>query len=267
MGEVLRDVTDPGTSRSLLDAVKERRGGSSREQGPREFHLEPLGSGSDYVAFLDHAGLASLNLGFGGSDGVYHSAYDTVSWYEHFSDGDRSRSKALTQVMSTALLRLADAPVLPFEFNALTNMVGRYVDEVRRELPSRPSRVDMRDIAVQLTRLSAAAKSYEDELATWTKRPGGLASEKLIKLNDAIQRTERTLLLPDGLPRREWYRHQIYAPGLMTGYAAKTIPGVREAVEAKQWDEANQQVRRLTQALRAAAMQVEEATRLLKPTE
>ncbi len=264
MGEVLRDVTDPGTSRSLLEVTRDRR---SSEAKPRDFHLEALGSGSDYSAFLDHAGVASLNLGFGGSEGVYHSAYDTLSWYERFSDGDRSRSVALTQVMSTSILRLADAPVLPFEFNTLSSTVGRYVDEVRRELPVRPMRVDLRDVTAQLTRLSAAAKAYEDELALWTKRPGSAASERLVKANEAIERTERALLLPDGLPHREWYRHQIYAPGLYTGYAAKTIPGVREAVEAKQWDEANQQARRLTQTLRSAAAQVEEATRLLKPGE
>jgi N-acetylated-alpha-linked acidic dipeptidase len=267
MGEVLRDVTDPGTTRSLLDAAKERRAGTSSDPRSREFHLEPLGSGSDYTAFLDHAGVASLNLQFGSSDGVYHSIYDTLAWYQRFSDGDRSRAKALTQVMSTTILRLADAPILPFEFNALSSTVQRYVDEVRRELPARPSRVDLRDVAAQLTRLSAAAKAYEEELANWSKRPGAAASEKLVKANEAIERTERALLLPDGLPHREWYRHQIYAPGLYTGYAAKTIPGVREAVEAKQWDEANQQVHRLTQTLRAAAAQVEEATRLLRPAE
>ncbi|MGH9592781.1 MAG: transferrin receptor-like dimerization domain-containing protein, partial [Bryobacteraceae bacterium] len=264
MGEVLRDVTDPGTSRSLLEAAQERRTSDPR---PREFHLEPLGSGSDYTAFLDHAGVASLNLGFGSSDGVYHSIYDTLSWYERFSDGDRSHGKALTQVMSTAILRLADAPVLPFEFNTLSSTVGRYVNEIRRELPSRPPRVDLRGVGAQLARLSAASKAYEEELAAWSKRPGAGASEKLVKANEAIERTERALLLPDGLPHREWYRHQIYAPGLYTGYAAKTIPGVREAVEAKQWDEANQQVRRLTQTLRDATAQVEEATRLLKPAE
>ena len=83
-------------------------------------------------------------------------------------------------------------------------------------------------------------------------------------MDESIRKTERSLLSPDGLPHRDWYRNQIYAPGMLTGYSAKTLPGVREAVEARQWDEANQQARKLAEALRAAAVQVEEATRLLK---
>jgi len=260
MLEVMRDVADPVTSKSLLDVARDRRK-AFPDAHAKEFHLEPLGSGSDYVAFLDHAGIASLNLGFGSSEGVYHSAYDTNLWYEHFSDGDRTYGRALTQVMTTSILRLADASVLPFEFGALSSTVSRYVDEIRKDLPRRPVKgLDLSDVSMQLSRLSTASKAYEDEL----KHAIAVAPEKLVKANDAIQRTERALLLADGLPHREWYRHQIYAPGLYTGYAAKTLPGVREAVEAKQWDEANQQARRLAQTLHAAVAQVEEATRLLK---
>jgi N-acetylated-alpha-linked acidic dipeptidase len=270
MSEVLRDVNDPGSSRSLLDAVREPRGAEAKaNERPREFHLEPLGSGSDYTAFLQHAGIASLNLGFGAPQGVYHSIYDTIAWYQRFSDGDRSRSQALTRVMTTSILRLADAPVLPFEFNGLSSTLSQYVDEIRKDLPRRGSKVDLRDLGLQLNRLTAAGKAYEDQLAAWTKLPSSASEspasvEKLAKANDAIQRTERALLRDDGLPGREWYRHQIYAPGLNTGYAAKTLPGLREAVEAKQWDEANDQAKRLSQTFRSATAQIEDATRLLK---
>ena len=116
---------------------------------------------------------------------------------------------------------------------------------------------------MQLTRLSAAAKAYDDELSAWAKR-GASSPEKLAKVDESMRKTERALLSTDGLPRRDWYRNQIYAPGMLTGYAAKTLPGVREAVEAQQWDEANQQARKLAETLRAAAAQVEEAARLLK---
>jgi len=270
--EVLRDVTDPGTSKSLLEAVRDRRtpavaiAGGTPEPREREFHVDSLGSGSDYVAFLDHAGIASLNLGFAAGDGVYHSIYDTPAWYQQFSDGDRTYSKTLTQVMSIALLRLADAPVLPFDFGSLSASVTRWIEEIRKQLPRASAKVDLRPISAQLMRLSAAAKAYDEELSAWSKHSVS-TSEKLAKVDESIRKTERTLLTTDGLPRRDWYRNQIYAPGMLTGYAAKTLPGVREAVEAQQWDEANQQVHRLAETLRAAAAQVEESTRLLKQSQ
>jgi N-acetylated-alpha-linked acidic dipeptidase len=267
--EVMRDVADPASSKSLLDATRDRRtpavaiAGGATEPREREFHVESLGSGSDYVAFLDHAGIASLNLGFAAGDGVYHSVYDTPAWYQQFSDGDRTYAKTLTQVMSIALLRLADAPILPFDFGALSSSVNRWTEEIRKQLPRGNTKVDLRPISVQLLRLSAAAKAYDEELSAWTKR-GPSTTEKLAKVDDSMRKVERTLLTTDGLPHRAWYRNQIYAPGMLTGYSAKTLPGVREAVEAQQWDEANQQTRRLAETLRAAAAQVEESTRLLK---
>jgi N-acetylated-alpha-linked acidic dipeptidase len=269
LSEVLRDVTDPATSKSLLEVARDRRtpaAAATAATEPRErgFHLDPLGSGSDYVPFLDHAGIASLNLGFASGDGVYHSIYDTTAWYKQFSDGDRTFGKALTQVMAIAILRLADAPVLPFDFDSLSTSVTRWVEEIRRELPHGNPKVDLRPISVQLARLTTAAKAYDEELSAWAKRGEPSASEKLAKVDEAIRKTERALLTADGLPRRDWYRNQIYAPGMLTGYAAKTLPGVREAVEAQQWDEANQQTRKLAETLRVAAVQVEEAARLLK---
>ena len=267
--EVLRDVADPATSKSLLEVARDRRtpaapaaGAAPRtEQRERVFHLEPLGSGSDYVPFLDHAGIPSLNLGFAAGDGVYHSIYDTPAWYEQFSDGDRTYGKALAQVMSLAILRLAGASVLPFDFGSLSASASRWVDEIRKELPHANAKVDLRPVSLQLTRLTAAAKAYDEELSAWAKRG---APERLLKVDESIRKTERALLSTDGLPRREWYRSQIYAPGMLTGYSAKTLPGLREAVENRQWDEANQQARKLAETFRTAAAQVEEAARLLK---
>jgi N-acetylated-alpha-linked acidic dipeptidase len=266
LSEVLRDVTDPGTAKSLLESAREARSGAGTEPHERSFHLEPLGSGSDYVGFLDHAGVASLNLGFSSGDGVYHSIYDTAAWYQQFSDGSRLYGKALTQVMTTAILRLADAPVLPFDYGSLSNSAARWMEEIRKQLPRGPAKVDLRPVSAQLTRLSVAAKAYEEELSAWNKR-GGSAPEKLSKVDASMRKTERALLTADGLPRRDWYRNQIYAPGMLTGYSAKTLPGVREAVEAQEWEEANHQVHRLAETLRAAAIQVEETTRLLKQTQ
>jgi N-acetylated-alpha-linked acidic dipeptidase len=267
LSEVLRDVPDPATSKTLLEIARDRRAPNpnaapeTREPG---YHLDPLGSGSDYVPFLDHAGIASLNLGFASGDGVYHSIYDTPAWYQQFSDSDRTYSRTLTQVMTIAMLRLADAPVLPFDFGSLSANVTRWIEEIRKELPRGNAKVDLRPISAELTRLSAAAKTYDEELSAWSRRSGVSAPAKLAKVDESIRKTERALLTADGLPRRDWYRNQIYAPGMLTGYAAKTLPGVREAVEAQQWDEANQQTRKLAETLRSAAAEVEEATRLLK---
>jgi N-acetylated-alpha-linked acidic dipeptidase len=239
--EVLRDVPDPSPGRSLLDARRS------------DFRLYPLGAGSDYVPFLDHAGIASLNLGFGSADagGIYHSSYDTMAWYDRFSDGEGVYGKALAQVMATMLIRL------PFQFHDLARALRRYMEE----LPGTPA-VDLHEAHSQLSRLYAASRTYDDALASAMKR-ASLTPEKALRVNEVLEHSERTLLLPDGLPRREWYRHQIYAPGTTTGYGAKTLPGVREAVDAQHWEEANQQARRLTQVLRAMTAQVEEATRLL----
>ena len=261
--EVLRDVNDPESAKSLLETLAPRR---DAQKGRRqEFRLQALGAGSDYVAFLHHQGVATLNLGFGGGEqaGIYHSIYDTVEWYNKFSDSSRAYGRALAQVMTTSILRLADAPVLPFEFGGLARTLGRYVDEIRTASP-RPQLLEVTEVQMQVERLLAAAKTYDDELQSLLRRSPALAPEKLVKANEAIARTERALLLPDGLPGREWYRHQIYAPGLYTGYTAKTLPGIREAVEADRMEDANREARRVAQALRALVAQVEESARLLK---
>jgi N-acetylated-alpha-linked acidic dipeptidase len=167
-------------------------------------------------------------------------------------------------VMTTVMLRLADASVLPFEFGVLSRTVHGYMDEIQKDAQKRGGTVDFRGVQMQLARLDAASKAYEEQLAQSLKRISTLPPERLVKANETIQRTERALTSADGLPGRDWYRHQLYAPGLYTGYDAKTMPGVREAVEAQRWDEANQQARRVAQALQALAAQVEEAARMLR---
>jgi N-acetylated-alpha-linked acidic dipeptidase len=262
MTEVLRDVSEPGGSRSLLDAARARRRPGAGN-APAEFHLGPLGSGSDYVAFIDHAGVASVNLGFEAlNGGVYHSIYDTMGWFERFSDGDLSHGRTLTQVMTTSILRLADAPVLPVEFDALTRTIHGYIDDIQKEAQKHSGNVNFMGVQTQLSRLETASRAYNEQLSASLKQTP--VPEKLVKANEVLAHAERALLLDSGLPGRDWYRHQLYAPGLYTGYDAKTIPGVREAAEAQRWAEANQQARRLAQVLRALASQVEEATSALK---
>jgi N-acetylated-alpha-linked acidic dipeptidase len=263
MTEVVRDINDPVTGKSLLNSAKARSqavgGADKAEPG---FHLGSLGAGSDYVAFVHHAGIASMNLGFSGDDpgGIYHSIYDSFHWYTKFSDGEFLYCKALAQVMSTAMMRMADAPLLPFEFGIPAKTIGGYVDEIKREKDA--SKVDLSEVEAELVKLKSAAAEYEQQVKTakWASAPAAV----LEKVNGILYQSERSLTQPKGLPGREWYRYQISAPGMYTGYGAKTLPGVREAVELARWAEANREASSVANALREFRTRVENATRLLK---
>ena len=263
VSEILRDVNDPKSGTSLLDAARlpHSRVGANPAPAP-EFHLSALGSGSDYVPFLDHAGIASLNFGFGSADsgGVYHSIYDSLSWFDKFSDTDLSYGRTLAQIMTTSVLRLSDTSVLPFDFGALARTIHAYLDEIERAARRRSGNVELRPVQTQLARLDAAGRLYNDALPNAAAIP----EDRLRKLNEMLRHAERSLLLSGGLPGRDWYKHAIYAPGLNTGYDPKPLPGVREAVEAQHWELANQQARHLAQALGGLASQVEQAARLLR---
>jgi len=261
MQEVLRDLKDPQNGKSLLEIARSRkppRDEAPEEQMPAGFHLGPLGAGSDYVAFIDHLGVASLNVGFGGPNlnGVYHSIYDDPKWFEQFGDPGFVYGRALSQVTTTTLLRLADAPVVPFEFGEFANTVRRYVDQIKK---LSGSKVDFTVVLNELQKTDAVAKAFENALR------GAAAGDapRLAKANEALFETERGLVLNQGLPGRDWYRHQIYAPGMYTGYGAKTLPGIREAVEAGRWDEANAQAKNVAQALAQLNQHVDEAVRAL----
>ncbi len=170
-----------------------------------------LGAGSDYVAFIDHLGVASLNFGFGGPNlgGVYHSIYDDPAWFEQFGDPGFVYGAALSQVTATTLLRLADAPLLPFEFGEFAHTVQRYVDEIKKQAGTK---VDFRPVLrpswrrpKRMRRLMRRPSSGGQH-----RRP---TPARLAKANQALYETERGAHAPKGLPGRDWYRHQIYAPG------------------------------------------------------
>lgn len=225
--------------------------------------LGTLGAGSDYVAFLQHAGVASLNLGFGGvGAGVYHSNYDTFEYYSRFSDSDFTRSRTLSAMLAVMLARLANAPLLPFEFTQLVRNLEAYSSDIEKSAPA--GNLDLGTLKAALKRLASSVKSFESEYAAAVGRKMAWRAEKASEINALIFRTERALTPRPGLPNRSWYRHVVTAPGLYTGYSAKTLPGIREAVDAGRWAEANQQARHAAQAIEKLAGDLHAAAAGLK---
>ena len=265
MAEVTRDVADPETGKSLFESAGARRRASgpsppddNNEAGKeRKFEVSPLGSGSDYTAFVHHLGIASLNLGFSGpgSSGQYHSIYDSFYWYSHFADSDFVYGRALAQVMATALLRLASATVLPFEFQQFASAMTKYVKDI--EKLDNYSKIDLKKIKAQIERISKSAVAFESKYAKSIERSAKASPERLKALNGNLFRSERALTLSTGLPGRPWFRNQIYAPGLYTGYGAKTLPAIRESLEVHHVEEAARGVSSILQVLRELNAQIE----------
>jgi len=264
-----------------------------------DWKLMPLGSGTDYTVFEHHLGVASLNLGFGGEDkgGIYHSIYDDFYWYTHFSDTDFVYGKALAQTVGLTVMRLADADVLPYRFSNLSDAVNDYLKEVHellkqkqekikeqnRELedgvykaindPRRPKvppkqepvppYVNFAPLQNAADALAKSAEHYNKALTAVMK--GNVDPAKLGALNDKLLTSERLLLNPDGLPSRPYYKHMLYAPGLYSGYAPKTVSGIRESIELKDYPLAEHEVPRVAKAVNDEAIFVEQvATELDK---
>ncbi len=259
--ELARDIADPGSDSSALAVTLSHHKDSSA------YTVSALGSGSDYTVFIDHLGVASANAAYGGAthDGFYHSIYDSFDAYTRFADTSFVYGVAEARTMATALLRLADAPVLPFEFTAVARTYRGYADEIAREATKdgKLKALDLRAVDAALDRLEQAADRYEAVLAGLHGLDEATLSAKrseLIQVNRTLYRTERALTDSNGLPGREWFRHLIYAPGLYTGYGVKTMAGVREAVEDKpDLATAQQQAARVAAALDRYTDQVNKA--------
>jgi N-acetylated-alpha-linked acidic dipeptidase len=249
MQEVARDVNDPVSHRPLFIPADRRP----------VLRLNALGSGSDYTPFLQHLGIATLDLRFASDDmGVYHSAYDDFNWFSHFGDPGFIYSRTLSQLHITALMRLADAPVLPFDFLRFSAAIGRYLNEI-----DALRRVDLSGVRRELARLEQASMELDTTYAHAQPQLGSAAPLKMEALNQILFRTERAMVPEPGLPGRPWFRHRIYAPGKYTGYDAKTLPGIREAVEANHLDEAREQADDVAEVLRSLTVEVEQAQKIL----
>ena len=247
--------------------------------------LEAIGSGSDFATFLDHLGIASLSFGFGGEDrsGTYHSAYDDPWFEDHFGDKEELYGRALAQTAGTLMMRAADADVLPYDFTILAQTLKTYDSELKALLKSLtdeaearkhniesgfysltkdpenplaqppslpiPLEMDFSPLDNSIAALDKAAQSVQQSEGKWLE----LSPEKRKELNEKLVLAERKFAYEGGLPRRPWVRNLLYAPGTLTGYGAKTIPGVREALEQSRFPEAKEQLVLVAKVIRDEA--------------
>ncbi len=274
VAQLVRDIPDPVTGKPLIDTPRSRAGQTARRRDASapatppddgQYHITALGSGSDYTSFLQHLGIATLNMGFGGEGGggVYHSDYDDFYWYTHFSDTTFAYGRTLAEVTGTALMRIADAPLLPFEFGRFARTVGTYADEIEAA-EKQKGRPGMSALRASLDALRKTAASFDAAYNRALPKAASAPADKLNAINTLLFHSERAMTLASGLPGRPWFRHAIYAPGTYTGYGVKTLPGVREAVEGERLDEAAQQVDEVAKVLKTLTGQIQEAQRLLE---
>jgi N-acetylated-alpha-linked acidic dipeptidase len=210
-----------------------------------------LGSGSDYSAFQQHLGVPSADISSTGPYGVYHSVFDNFAWFKKFGDPDFVYEQEMARVFGLEALRMADADVLPYDYEEYGKEIAVYLDVAKKRAESK-----FGEHGLDLNAVTAAAKHFQEAgakiLAKQRNPPRDAA-----RLNQALRGAERALLVPEGLPHRPWFRHAIYAPGEYTGYAAVVIPGVNEALDKGDAERARQQLAVLTAALERAAKVLE----------
>ena len=304
LNDVARDVQDPEKqmsvwqrrrARDITEAKSDDEKKKVRDR--KDMWVNALGSGSDYTVFIDHLGIASMNLGFGGEDGggVYHSVYDDFYWYTHFDDTQFVYGRALSQTAGSAVMRLADADLIPLDFSAFSDTVKRYAEEVEKlatdernriveqnkELdegdqvaaadpgktyvpPAResvPPYLNFAPLKNAVDTLSHSAERYQHAFNQAEQNGGAaLARGSLTTVNAKLIQSERALTDDQGLPNRPWFKHQIYAPGFYTGYGVKTMPGIREAIEQKKWQEADTEILVVANTLQNEARVIDAAT-------
>jgi len=301
---VAKEIEDPDTKGSVWKRMQARAiaaGPAAQRNEARtrsDLRISALGSGSDYSAFLQHAGVPTLNLSFAGlddSEGIYHSIYDDYYHFTKFLDTDFVYGRALAQTVGSLVIRLADASVLPFEFTSLADTVQTYVSDLEAQLKNRqtevkelnqqieegvftaiadprrqttapvvesvPPSINFAPLDNAASALSQAADRYKKSLDAARSR---LTPDQIRAINKGLIQSERYLTDTGGLPRRPWYRHMLYAPGFYTGYGVKTMPGVREALEQKNYAEAEREIVRVAEALTREAQLIDGLTQALE---
>jgi len=306
VNEIIREVKDPvhevTLESRLRSRLRVREYNSSdykdqKESNRDDLRLYPMGSGSDYTAFIHHAGVPSLNLGFGGESGggSYHSIYDSYDHYKRFSDGEFQYGTTLAQVNGRLVMRLSEADILPFRFVNMVDNIGKFIDDnkqlaedIKKHTQLRNKLLDNNDFTIArnpkkkylapdrlkqvpdfnfktledaFDRLTTSAWNYEIALSKHKK--GSLSAEQKSELNDLLKDVEQALTSEKGLPRRDWFKNMIYAPGYYTGYGVKTLPGIREGLEERKWNEVRNYIEEIAKALDRASAKINSASKLL----
>ena len=306
VNEIIREVKDPVHEATLESRIRSRlrvrEYNSSdykdqKESDRDDLRLYPMGSGSDYTAFIHHAGVPSLNFGFGGESGggSYHSIYDSYDHYKRFSDGEFKYGTTLAKVNGRLVMRLSEADILPFRFVNMVDNIGKFIDDnkqlaedIKKHTQLRNKLLDNNDFTIArnpkkkylapdrlkqvpdfnfkaledaFDRLNISAWNYEKALSNYKK--GSLSAEQKSELNDLLKNVEQALTSEKGLPRRDWFKNMIYAPGYYTGYGVKTLPGIREGLEERKWNEVRDYIQEIAQALDRASAMINSASKLL----
>ena len=303
INDVARDVRDPEKDMSiwerdhLVRLFKAKTADERAEIRKRtESRIKALGDGSDYTAFLDHAGIPALNIGFDGEeDGdQYHSIYDDFYWYTRFMDPEFTYGKALAQTGGTAMMRLANADVIPFEYNGEADTIADYVGNLEKILQDKQDQIAEQNLELKegvfnaisdprkplvpppsetvppfmnfsalkngVEQIRTSAQKYEMLFDKWRASGRALTPESLKLLNADLMNIQRASLNDKGLPERPWFKNQIYAPGAYTGYGAKPIAAVREYMDEKRWSQADAQIPMVAGVMQQIAAAIQKAT-------
>ena len=251
--DAARDVKDPKTGKSVYQQWKDRavtERSDTDQDPPREVTIGPLGSGSDYTPFLQHLGVPSTDMGFGGDYGVYHSAYDSFYWMENFGDPGFVYHVAAAQLLGTMTLRLANVDALPLDYSDYATQIHDYFSESIKLARRRNLVVDDKPMVSALDDFSKEAARVERVRQQGTHH--GMSDAKLRALNDALMRVERQFIDERGLRNRSWYKHEIYAPGMYTGYASQPLTDFRQALDDRSSANARESLARIVEAIKRA---------------
>lgn len=296
-GPVTQEVNDPVKNVSLFERVKALKQVTDNEELPH-YKLYALGSGSDYSPFFQHLGIASFNLGFGGegSGGEYHTMYDSYEMFKRFKDPDFQYCVTLAKVAGRISLRLVNAEMLPFEFSHFYQTVQGYLEEVTKLADDLREQITKENQLINNGYYALAANPYETFVVPAAKEPvphfnfapllnafdqlkqqaeaydklpdlNQVEKDQLPEINRLLKDMERALTRTEGLPRRPWFRHHIYAPGFYTGYGVKTLPGVREALEQRNFQEVQEQIDILAEVLVKFSEQIGKVVSLMSNAE
>ena len=298
VNEVTSVVMDPIHNVTLQERNRARlRISNNADSERKDLRIYPLGAGSDYTAFIHHAGISSLNLGFGGESGggSYHSIYDTYEHYKRFSDGDFIYGITLAKVNARLVLRLSESEILPFRFTNMSDNIQTFIEgnkklvkqtkkdtETRNRLldqnsytiasnpkiaydaPERLSKVpdfNFSNLESAYKKLLSSAWKYEKSIKS--NGVGNLSQNDKVLINRLLRDVEKSMTLDKGLPRRPWFKNMIYAPGFYTGYGVKTLPGIREGLEQRNWDEVSDYITEVSNALTRASLKIEQAADII----